>query len=247
MQSALDSHPLFVKQRFPVLVGALLSVALSVQSQTSFVLVIDTLITPSDGFNVTIQSRSGCPNHFQFPVDTSDRATIYYPEWNITPNVVLHFPKDSCVGALELDLDDDGGRFVIRWKGELPPDIIRIPRFQVLERCQRDTIKRTTAFYNVTDTVSALEEVRTDQSLGSKAPNRKCHQQSLVTVNGAKYVVPLRSVRSDETVVINFHGYDPSGCNELEQGSRRRAKPCRYFHGSEKWERWCYFGELLLE
>lgn len=247
MQSALDPHPYYVRLRIPLLIGALLSVALYVSGQSSFVLIIDTVQTPSDGFNVIIQPRSGCPQVSPSLIDSSDHVTTYYLEWNVAPNLVLHFPMDTCVGAIELDLDDDGGRLEIKWPGELPPDSIHIPRFQVLERCQRDTITRTTAYFNMKDTLAAPEEVRTSQFPGSKPPIRKCREQTGIVVNGKKYIVPLRSVRSDETVVVNFHGFDPFGCNEQVPESRRRGKPCRYFHGTEKWQMWCYFGTVLVE
>ena len=123
----------------------------------------------------------------------------------------------------------------------------RISRYEVFDRCIRDTINTQVEYFNVTDTGLTFIEVKHKRSLGPKPKCRKKRSHISLTINDAVYVVPITIIRSSQSTVSLYHGYIPQHCDAQNDGIRDQEKACKYFHGRELWLRWCYSGEVMLK
>ncbi|HPF90272.1 MAG TPA: hypothetical protein PLL57_06420 [Flavobacteriales bacterium] len=219
---------------------------LSAGAQSDFVLIIDTVITPSDGFNVRPLDPESA-NWMTLTNDLTDRITTYHKEWNERPNVLVHIPNGVKEGGMRLDLDDDGGELTIRWTASSDLDTLRISRYEVFDRCLRDTILNEVGYYAVGDSGLQLLEVKERRTPGPKPKCRKKRSQVSLTINGVTHVVPITTMRSPESTVTVYHGYIPVECGDRSYQGSDREELCKYFHGRESWSRWCYFGEVTLK
>lgn len=215
-------------------------------AQDDLVFIIDTVVTPSDGFPINPLLPEG-PTWMNMAFDTTDRITTYDVEWNEQPNVLLHIPNGRRDGGVRLDLDDDGGELIIRWPTTYDRDTIRISRYEVFDRCIRDTINTQVEYFNVTDTGLTFLEVKYKRSLGPKPKCRKKRSQISLTINDAVYEAPITIIRSSQSTVSLYHGYIPQDCNVRSDSDRDPKKACRYFHGKETWLQWCYSSEVILK
>lgn len=219
---------------------------LSAGAQSDLVLIIDTVVTPSDGFSISPLDPESA-NWMTLTYDSTDRITTYDKEWNERPNVLVHIPNGVKEGGMRLDLDDDGGELIFRWPASSDLDTLRISRFEVFERCLRDTILNEVEYYAVSDSGLKLLEVKKKRTPGPKPKCRKKRSQVSLTINRLTHVVPITTMRSPESTVNLYHGYIPVACGDGSEQGSDRTKPCRYFHGRETWIRWCYFGEVMLK
>jgi hypothetical protein len=229
-----------------VLCSLLLLLGDRCEAQDDLVFIIDTVVTPSDGFPISPLLPEGS-TWMSMAFDTTDRITTYNVEWNEQPNVLLHIPNGRRDGGVRLDLDDEGGELTLRWPTTYDRDTIRISRYEVFDRCIRDTINTQVEYFNVTDTGLTFIEVKHKRSLGPKPKCRKKRSHISLTINDAVYVVPITIIRSSQSTVSLYHGYIPQHCDAQNDGIRDQEKACKYFHGRELWLRWCYSGEVMLK
>ncbi len=224
-----------------LLIATLLTAGMA-HAQDRLVFIIDTVITPSDGFPVW---ELGTAPYSPPPIAMldSDHITTFDPTWNVAPNVLLHLARNA--GGIRLPLDDDGGTLIIRWPSNLARDTVRIARYEVFDRCVRDTILNRIAYYTVVDTGLVPIKTKEKRSLGPKPKCRKKPERIPLIINGVPFDVPITLEQSvlDGTVTM-YHGYRPRGCNSDAQAPKGK---CVYFHGREDWIQWNYSGELLLK
>jgi len=223
-----------------LLLAALLIVSTN-SAQDRLVFIIDTVISPSEDFTIW---EMGKDLYFSPPLAIldDDRISTFSPTTNLAPNVLVHVAKNA--GGMQLPLNGDTRTLTIRWSNDLSSDTIRIARYDVFDRCIRDTLIDRITYYAVSDTGLIPIKVNEKRSLGMKPKCKKKPDHISLIINKIPIEIPItlgKSVFGSE--VTTYHGYRPRGCNN-EQTPKGK---CTYFHGRKEWNEWGYTGELLIK
>ncbi len=216
--------------------------ALSAGAQNVLVLIIDTVVTPSDGFPIKALEEGTS----WWARDTSDRASTYssHSNENEFPNVIMHVLRDA--GGLRIALDDDGGELLIRWPSGSTLDTIRIPHFEVLTPFWKDTVYTRKTWFHVNDTGIVPMRSKDIRSFIKHIPARrakKVHSFTLL-INGDQYHIAIDRKHQFDEITVG-HAYRPTDCGSSAADAFTRRK-CTYIHYDSRRPVWTYHAEVIL-
>ncbi|MBX2978998.1 MAG: hypothetical protein KF905_06870 [Flavobacteriales bacterium] len=215
---------------------------LNAGAQNVLVLIIDTVVTPSDGFPINAQEEGSS----WWTNDTSDRVTTYssLSGWNEFPNVIMHVHRDA--NGLRIALDEDGGELLIRWPAGSKLDTIRIPHFEVFAPWWKDTVYTRKTWYHVNDTSIVPMRSKDIRSFVKHVPARrpkKVHTLSLI-INGEQFHIALNRKHLFDEITVG-HAYRPTDCGSGAADGFTRRK-CKYICFDSRMPVWTYHAEIML-
>jgi hypothetical protein len=211
-------------------------------AQGRITLVIDTLVTVSDGF--TPRQYDGKFRDVAEDTSTKHHRLDVYHSSAEYPNIVSSILRSAEAGPLRLDLDEHGGELLLRWSPDFTGDTIRIERFEVYWPCRKNVYEESTEKWAWQDTAWVLEKhtFRKGKVHGARRA-KQVHYVDL-RINGRPYRIYLRLEEMPQEAVLS-NGFDTRDCQDPRDAKAPRK--CRRFHRQNILRSWGYRAALLLD